>query len=53
MKKEIRERYGQETAEKITKQISRTIAKLKQFPQLGVSMREQYVWDCNNYAGYA
>lgn len=49
MKKEIKERYGQETAEKITKQISRTIAKLKQFPQLGVSMREQYDLDCDYY----
>ena len=52
MKKEIKERYGQETAEKVSKRISGTIAKLKQFPQLGISMREQYALDCDYYMLY-
>lgn len=49
IKKEIKEKYGRESADKFSKQISETIAKLKEFSQMGVSIREAYGLDCDYY----
>lgn len=40
IKREIKEKYGKERADKFSKHISKTIAELKQFPAMGVSMRK-------------
>lgn len=49
IKKDIKEKYGSERADKFSKHISETIAGLKQFPEMGVSMREKYELDCDYY----
>lgn len=49
IKKNIKDRYGKERADKFSAHISQTIAKLKQFPEMGVSMREKYELDCDYY----
>ena len=49
IKKDIKEKYGQATADRISKHISDVIAKLKKFPEIGISMREQYGLDCDYY----
>ncbi|MDY3819118.1 MAG: type II toxin-antitoxin system RelE/ParE family toxin [Lachnospiraceae bacterium] len=49
IKKDIKDRYGKERADKFSKHISQTIAKLKQFPELGSSMRNKYGLDCDYY----
>ena len=49
IKKNIKDRYGKERADKFSAHISQTIAKLKQFPDMGVSMREKYELDCDYY----
>lgn len=49
IKKDIREKYGKERADKFSSHISETIAELKQFPDMGVSMREKYNLDCDYY----
>ncbi|MDE5939656.1 MAG: hypothetical protein K2H37_11305 [Lachnospiraceae bacterium] len=42
IKKEIKERYGKERADKFSEHISKSIAKLKKFPEVGVSLRDKY-----------
>ena len=49
IKKEIKEKYGQERANKFSEHISRMIAELKKFPEMGVSMRQKYNLDCDYY----
>ena len=49
IKKEIKDRYGKERADKFSEHISKTIAKLKQFPEMGSSMRNKYGLDCDYY----
>ena len=49
IKRDIKEKYGHEFAEKFSKRVSKRIAELKQFPQMGVSMRETYGLDCDYY----
>lgn len=49
IKKDIKEKYGSERADKFSKHISETITGLKQFPEMGVSMREKYGLDCDYY----
>jgi plasmid stabilization system protein ParE len=49
LKKEIKEKYGRERADKFSNHISRTIAELKTFPEMGVSMRQKYDLDCDYY----
>lgn len=49
IKKEIKEKYGQERADRFSNHISRTIASLKKFPDMGVSMCEKYGLDCEYY----
>ena len=46
IKKEIREKYGAERAKKFSDHISKTIADLKRFPEMGISMREKFGLDC-------
>lgn len=52
IKKSIKNNYGKERADKISSHISKTIAELKQFPNMGVSMREKYNLDCDYYMLY-
>lgn len=49
IKKDIKERYGKERADKFSKHISEGIAKLKKFPELGISLREKFDLDCDYY----
>lgn len=49
IKKEIKEKYGKERADRFSDKISKTIADLKQFPQMGVSLRKKYDLDCDYY----
>ncbi len=49
IKKDIKERYGKEKADKFSEHISRKIAELKKFPELGISLRENYDFDCDYY----
>lgn len=49
IKRNIRERYGPDLANKISRHVSKTISKLKNFPQMGVSMRKMYGIDCDYY----
>ncbi len=49
IKKDIKDRYGKERADKFSEHISKTIAKLKQFPEMGSSMRNKYGLDCDYY----
>ena len=36
------ERYGKERADKYSEHISKSIAELKKFPEVGVSLRDKY-----------
>lgn len=49
IKKEIKEKYGKERADIFSKRVSQKIAELKQFPELGISMRGKYDLDCDYY----
>ncbi len=49
IKQDIKEKYGKERADAFSRHISETIAKLKQFPEMGVPMREKYGLDCDYY----
>lgn len=49
IKKNIKDNYGKEKANKFSEHISKTIADLKQFPDMGISMREKYDLDCDYY----
>ncbi len=49
IKREIKEKHGRYIADKVSKQISGVIAKLKEYPEMGVSMRKQYDLDCDYY----
>lgn len=49
IKREIKEKHGQHTADRVSKRISDVIAKLKRFPEMGESMRKQYDLDCDYY----
>lgn len=49
IKQEIKEKYGQGHADKFSRNISKTIAGLKEFPEMGVSLRKKYVLDCDYY----
>lgn len=49
IKKSIKDNYGKERADKFSAHISKTIAELKQFPDMGTSMREKYNLDCDYY----
>ena len=47
IKKDIKERYGKERANQFSKNISKSIAKLKDFPELGTSLKEKYNLECD------
>lgn len=49
MKRDIKEKYGKERANEFSKNISKSIAELKGFPKLGVSLREKFDLDCDYY----
>ena len=49
IKRDIKQKYGVEVAERVSKNISKAIAELKEFPEIGVSMREKYDLDCDYY----
>ena len=49
IKKNIKDSYGKERADKFSTDISRKLAELKRFPDIGVSMREKYNLDCDYY----
>lgn len=49
IKRDIKEKYGKERANEFSKNISKSIAELKEFPELGVSLREKFNLDCDYY----
>lgn len=49
IKKEIKEKYGKERADEFSEHISKNIAELKKFPELGVYLRDKYDLDCYYY----
>lgn len=49
IKKDIKEKYGKERADRFSKYVSTSIAELKKFPELGISLREKYDLDCDYY----
>lgn len=49
IKEDIKEIYGKERADKFSKHISKCIAELKKFPELGISLRDKYDLDCDYY----
>lgn len=49
IKREIREKYGKEKADSVSNHISKVLADLKKFPDMGTSMREKYDLDCDYY----
>lgn len=49
IKKVIKNQYGQLVADRHSRTISKTIAKLKSYPQMGISMKEAYDIDCEYY----
>ena len=42
IKRDIKEKHGQDAADRISNDISKAVAELKQFPEMGISMREIY-----------
>lgn len=49
VKKDIKERYGKERADIFSEHISKSIAELKKFPELGVPLKEKYDLNCDYY----
>ncbi|MCM1135158.1 MAG: type II toxin-antitoxin system RelE/ParE family toxin [Clostridium sp.] len=49
IKKDIKDNYGKERAEQFSAYVSKTLAELKRFPDMGVSLRAKYDLDCDYY----
>lgn len=49
IKKDLKERYGQNVADRVSKHISDALSELKRFPEMGISIREQYHLECDYY----
>lgn len=49
IKRDIKGKHGQYVADRVSKHISKALSELKQFPEMGISMREQYDLDCDYY----
>lgn len=49
IKREVKERYGKGKADSVSNHISKVLADLKKFPDMGTSMREKYDLDCDYY----
>ncbi|MCI9175318.1 MAG: type II toxin-antitoxin system RelE/ParE family toxin [Lachnospiraceae bacterium] len=49
IKKEIKSKFGKVRASEFSRRITKTIAGLKQFPNMGISLREKYGLDCDYY----
>lgn len=49
IKKNIKDIYGKERADRFSAYISKMLAELKKFPDMGISMRAKYDLDCDYY----
>ena len=49
IKRDVKEKHGQFVADRVSDRISKVLSDLKKFPEMGVSMREQYDLDCDYY----
>ena len=49
IKQEVRKKFGPLVADKVSSHISKTIAALKKFPQMGTPLRYGYHLDCDYY----
>lgn len=49
IKRDIKEKYGVNVADRVSKHISEVLYELKKFPELGISMRKKYDLDCDYY----
>ena len=52
IKREVKDKHGQTVADRVAKHISEALSELKKFPEMGISMREQYDLDCDYYMFY-
>ena len=49
IKRDVKIKHGQFVADRISDRISKVLSDLKKFPEMGISMREQYDLDCDYY----
>lgn len=49
IKRDIKDTHGQVVADRVSKHISKVLSELKKFPEMGISMREQYDLECDYY----
>ena len=49
IKYEVRKKFGPTVADKVSAHISKRIASLKRFPQMGASLRTNYHLECDYY----
>ena len=49
IKRDVKTKHGQFVADRVSNRISKVLSDLKKFPEMGVSMREQYDLDCDYY----
>lgn len=49
IKRDVKAKYGQSVANRVSDHISKVISELKKFPEMGISMRKQYGLDCDYY----
>lgn len=49
IKRNIKEKHGQNVADRVSKRMSEGLSELKKFPEMGICMREQYDLDCDYY----
>ena len=49
IKRSIKEKHGQVVADRVSSNISKRISELKEFPEMGISMRKKYDLDCEYY----
>ena len=48
IKREVKDKHGQTVADRVSKHISEALSELKKFPEMGISMREQYDLDSDD-----
>lgn len=49
IKRDVKAKHGQNVADRVSNHISQALAELKEFPEMGIPMREQYDLDCDYY----
>ena len=47
IKREVKAKHGQAIADRVSDHISKALSELKKYPEIEISMREQYDLDCD------